>query len=215
MKNIKTAPADGGKMFSKAMLATVRLKDIADALDMQSDEQRSGQRDKRYHLPHGATRTQRMLTPRPRMAWLLLSAALTAACSLVAPKFERPDVTVASVQLVSGNLLQQNFLVTFNIVNPNNRALPVTGLHAELNVGGARLASGVSNRPFVVPADGTTQFDMTISANMAVALLQLSQRPDNHANAIDYEMTGAASVDLPFVHDLPFHQKGSFDLGAR
>ena len=133
----------------------------------------------------------------------------------VAPKYQRPDITVANVQLVSGNFLQQNFLVTFNVVNPNDRALPVTGLHAELNVGGERLASGVSNRPFVVPAEGSTQFDMTITANLAVALLKLSQKPDNQAHLIDYEMTGSATVDLPFLHELPFRQKGSFDLGAR
>ena len=51
-----------------------------------------------------------------------------------------------------GNLLQQNFAVKLKIQNPNDRALPVSGLHAELNVGGEQIASGVSNRAFVVPA---------------------------------------------------------------
>ena len=53
-----------------------------------------------------------------------------------------------------GNLLQQSFLVKFEIQNPNDRAMPVSGLHAELNVGGERIASGVSNRAFVVPPLG-------------------------------------------------------------
>jgi hypothetical protein len=52
---------------------------------------------------------------------------------------------------------------------------------------------------------------MTISANMAMALLQLANR---HADSIDYEVTGAASLDLPFLHDLPFHQTGSFSLNS-
>jgi LEA14-like dessication related protein len=149
-------------------------------------------------------------------AWLAVpAAAYLAACSLVVPHFEKPEVSVASIQLLGGNLLQQNFLVTFNVQNPNDRALPVTGLHAELNVAGERLASGVSNGAFTVPPHGVSQFDMTITANMAVVLLKLSQRSDPHAAAIDYEMTGSASIDLPFLRDLPFHQTGSFPLGSK
>jgi hypothetical protein len=32
------------------------------------------------------------------------------------------------------------------------------------------------------------------------------------ATAIDYDITGAASVDLPFMSNLTFHQGGSFSL---
>jgi LEA14-like dessication related protein len=110
-----------------------------------------------------------------------------------------------------GNLLQQTFLVKFQVQNPNNRALPVSGLHADLNVAGQRIASGVSNQAFVVPPMGESEFDMTITANMAMALLQLANR---HADSIDYEVTGSANLDLPFMHDLPFHQTGSFSLDS-
>src|SRR6202044_4236542 len=106
------------------------------------------------------------------------------------PKFERPVLTVSSVELQSGNLFQQSFLVKFQVQNPNARELPVQGLHAELDVGGQRIASGVSNRAFVVPPMGQSEFDMTITANMALMLLRLANQ---HADSIDYEMTGAAS----------------------
>src|SRR5580700_5133185 len=86
-----------------------------------------------------------------------------AACSLLAPKFNRPNVSVVSIELHSGNLLQQNFAVKLNIQNPNDRALPVNGLHVELNVGGERIASGVSDRAVVVPPFGESEFDMTIT----------------------------------------------------
>ena len=135
-----------------------------------------------------------------------------AACSLVAPKFDRPNVSVVSIQMRSGNLLQQNFAVKLNIQNPNNRALPVKGLHVELNVGGAEIASGVSDRGVVVPAFGESEFDLTIRANMALALMKLADKMDQHADTVDYDLTGAASIDLPFLRDLPFHQTGSFSL---
>ena len=137
---------------------------------------------------------------------LLILLLCTAAC---AAKFERPNLTVVGIDMKSGNLLQQTFLVKFQIQNPNDRELPVSGLHAELNVGGEQIASGVSNRAFVVPAHGQSEFDMTITANMALAMLKLANQ---HADSIDYEVTGAASLDLPFMHDLPFHQNGSFPL---
>jgi LEA14-like dessication related protein len=130
----------------------------------------------------------------------------------MAPHFERPTLTVAGIQLVGGNLLQQNFLVKFNIQNPNDRTLPVAGLHAELNVLGEQVASGVVDRAFAVPAHGSSEFDMTISANLAMVLFKLKQSRDKGSDDIDYELTGAASIDLPFLREVPFHQRGIFSL---
>jgi LEA14-like dessication related protein len=150
----------------------------------------------------------------PSLPVLLVLAVcgVVAGCSLLAPKFEKPQVSVVSIELVGGNLLQQNFLVKLNLQNPNDRTLPVTSLHVELNVDGERIASGVNTQAFVVAPHGETQFDMNITANMALALLKLAGRKDQHADTIDYQMTGGASIDLPFLRDLPFHQNGSFAL---
>jgi LEA14-like dessication related protein len=144
---------------------------------------------------------------------LSLTLSLTlSACSLVAPKFNRPNVTVIGIELRGGNLLQQNFAVKLNIQNPNDRALPVRGLHAELNVGGEQIASGISDRAVVIPAFGESEFNLTITANLALALLKLADRANQHADSIDYELTGAASIDLPFLRNLPFHQTGTLKL---
>lgn len=145
----------------------------------------------------------------PRVLAIFLLLVCCAACT---PKFERPTLTVVGIEMQGGNFLQQNFLVKFEVQNPNGRALPVSGLHAELNVGGQRIASGVSNKAFVVPAMGASEFDMTITANVAMALLQLANR---HADSVDYEVTGSANLDLPFMHDLPFRQNGSFQIPSR
>ena len=150
----------------------------------------------------------------PRLPQIIALTLALSACSLMAPKFNRPTVTVISIQMRSGNLLQQNFAVKLNIQNPNDRALPVRGLHTELNVGGQQIASGVSDRAVIVPAFGESQFDMTITANLAVALLNLAYKANQHADSIDYDLSGEANIDLPFLRNLPFHQSGSFKLNT-
>lgn len=117
--------------------------------------------------------------------------------------------------MVSANLLQQKFAVRLNVQNPNDRELPVRGLHTELHVGGQQIASGVSDHAFTVAAFGESEFDMTITANVALAWLVLADKVNNGAKSIDYDLTGAASIDLPFLRDLPFRQHGSFSLDSQ
>src|ERR1700728_2320859 len=106
----------------------------------------------------------------PRLLKIFALTLALGACSLIAPKFNRPNVTVIGIEMRSGNLLQQNFAVKLNIQNPNDRDLPVRGVHAELNVGGEQIASGVSDRSIVIPAFGEAEIDVTVTANMLLAL---------------------------------------------
>jgi LEA14-like dessication related protein len=140
---------------------------------------------------------------------LLVLASVLAAC---APKLQRPDLSVISVEMLNGNVLQQNFRVRLSIQNPNDRTLPVEGVQATLHVNGEQIASGVSSGAFVVPAFGQSEFDMLISANMAVGLLKIVGGMNQQTGAIDYELTGVVSMDLPWLRSLAFDQHGSFSL---
>jgi LEA14-like dessication related protein len=104
--------------------------------------------------------------------------------------------------------------VKLNIQNPNDRDLPVRGVHAELNVGGDQIASGVSDRSIVIPAFGEAEINVTVTANMLLALSKLTNKLNQQADSIDYDLTGAASIDLPFLRNLPFHQTGTLPLNG-
>jgi LEA14-like dessication related protein len=150
-----------------------------------------------------------MVPRRQRLVWprypVIATCLLLMAC---APRLEKPTLTVANIEYQGGNILQQNFQISFNLHNPNARALPVSGLAAQLSVDGDVIASGASARAFTVPALGDGQFDMTVKADMATALIKVL----NHSDALNYELTGTVSIDLPFFRSLPFHQNGILPL---
>ena len=141
-----------------------------------------------------------------RRCGALTACLLLAACT---PRLEKPVLTVAKIEFHGGNFLQQDFQISFNIHNPNTRTLPVSGLEARLSVDGDLIASGSSNRAFVVPAQSDGQFDMTVHADMAAALIKLL----GHTDALHYELAGTVSLDLAFWRSLPFHQSGVLPLG--
>ena len=148
----------------------------------------------------------------PRAPLVFAFSMLLAACAAFAPKFEKPSLSVVNISLVGGNLLQQNFRVTLRIHNPNDRTLPIKGLTADLRVSGEQIASGSMDHPITVAALGDTDVDMTIKANMALALMKLKQQADNRADGIAYELTGEVALDLPFFRTMPFHQTGMLAL---
>jgi LEA14-like dessication related protein len=147
----------------------------------------------------------------PRLIGVMLVLALSA-CAFVHPQFDQPTVRVVAIELRGGNLLQQHFAVTLNVQNPNRQTLPVRYLSFALKIEGMDFASGSSERAFSVPALGDADFSMDVSANLALAVLQLADKRQRHNAALSYELTGTARIDLPFTRALAFHQEGSLPL---
>jgi LEA14-like dessication related protein len=150
-----------------------------------------------------------------RRAWRLLAAGLLGtlllgACSLV-PKFEKPTLELVSLKLADGNLLSQRFNARLKVLNPNDRALPVNGLHYTVEIDGKAFGKGESTRAFTVPARGEAEFDMTLEANLAGALAAvLSRRERAKGRELEYRLKGTVSIDLPLMRSLDFDQVGTF-----
>jgi len=150
-----------------------------------------------------------------RRAWRLLAAGLLGtlllgACSLV-PKFEKPTLELVSLKLADGNLLSQRFNARLKVLNPNDRALPVNGLHYTVEIDGKAFGKGESTRAFTVPARGEAEFDMTLDANLAGALAAvLSRRERAKGRELEYRLKGTVSIDLPLMRSLDFDQVGTF-----
>jgi LEA14-like dessication related protein len=148
-----------------------------------------------------------------RCVLALVLALPLAACALFAPKFTAPQLSIVGVELQQGDVWKQQLKVRMHVHNPNDRALPVTGLSYRLEVAGEDFARGEAASQFSVPALGDTEFDMNVTANIAGVLFKLLGRRDGaSADAIEYRIVGKVSFGSALVRSLPFEQRGTFKL---
>lgn len=148
----------------------------------------------------------------PLFAVAMLAALLEAGCALT-PKLEAPTLSIVTVQLTSGTLWEQRLKVRMRVHNPNDRALPVRSLDYALEVEGQPFASGASDSSFTVPPLGETEFDMSLTTNMAGTLVKLLGRgPDALGQSVAYRLTGKVTLAQGLLRSIHFEQSGTFRL---
>ena len=156
------------------------------------------------------------IVPRRRRAvWAgtcAVGAFLVAACATLAPHFATPRLSLTGIELLGGNLFQQDFRLGLRIDNPNSGALPIERVRARLRLGGQQVATGTSMQAFVVPPHGAARFQMTVNANLAAGIAELARRLGRPNASIPYELDGVVRLDLPLFHSLPFHERGTLPL---
>ena len=64
---------------------------------------------------------------------------------------------------------------------------------------------------FIVPALGSTEFDMSLNADMAGALFRLLGS-GRKLDDVDYRLSGKVSLSSGMLRSVPFDKKGSFRL---
>ncbi len=144
-----------------------------------------------------------------RFLSVLAVALLVSGCAF-APKLQAPQLSVADVQILGGDLFQQKLRVRVHVQNPNDRALPVEGLTYTLEVEGQLLATGESAASFTVPPLGEADFDMNVTTNLAAALMKVLA--GNNTHELAYHMKGKVTLSQGFLRSIPFEQRGTFRL---
>jgi LEA14-like dessication related protein len=145
------------------------------------------------------------------MKWLRAPAVclLLLACGC-AVAFKEPQLDVVDVQLLRGDLLQQELRVRMLVRNPNARALAVRRIQYEVQVAGEAFAHGESGSEFNVPANGEAQFDVSVTANAAAMVLRLLGA--GRLDAVDYRIKGRVTLATGLVRSIPFDETGEFRL---
>jgi LEA14-like dessication related protein len=145
-----------------------------------------------------------------RSASLLLLGIAVCGCTLLVPKLETPKFSIVDVEVHKANFLEQQLRVGVRVENPNDRSLPVEGISYTLYVGGQPFATGASDASFVVPALGTAEFNMDVTANVAGALFAILGQP--RGQAIEYRMKGRVELSAGWLRSIPFEETGTFTL---
>lgn len=145
---------------------------------------------------------------------MITSVLLFAACSSLAPKLETPRLTIVNVAMTSGDVFSQNFLVHLNVQNPNDRELAIKGIDYQLFLQGDSFAEGVSSKPFVVPALGETEFDLTVRTNFVSSVGRLLTRL-NGKKTVEYVLEGKVMLESGMIRKIPFRETGSVDLTTK
>jgi LEA14-like dessication related protein len=144
-----------------------------------------------------------------KRVWML-SCLLLAACAT--PKLIAPELQAAGLTLQNVGILQQEFLVTLRVYNPNAVPLPIENIRYQLDLGGTRFAEGESAVAFTIPSRESREFDVRLRTDLLSNLQTLSDWLSGSTGALEYRLVGEVSVDLPFVRPLPFSQAGSIPL---
>jgi LEA14-like dessication related protein len=145
-----------------------------------------------------------------RSVSILLLALALSACSLLVPKLQTPSLSIIEVQVLRANFMEQQLRVRMHVQNPNDRSLPVQGLSYTVYLGGQQFATGVSDASFIVPALGSADFNMDVTANAAGALFTILN--ERRGQGVDYRMKGRVELSHGWLRSIPFEESGTFTL---
>lgn len=134
-------------------------------------------------------------------------------CSALRPDLKAPRLALIAVAMTSADIFNQQFLVRMNVENPNDRELPIKGLDYKLFLEGDGFARGSLNKPFVVPANGEIDFDITVRTNFVSGVGRLLSRL-NGRTQVNYSVEGTLLTDIRFLKKIPFNETGSVNLAV-
>ncbi len=142
----------------------------------------------------------------------MLACLALSGCATLTQSIETPDVSIAGLRLVEAGFSKQSYELTLNVSNPNPIALPVRGLAYRIELAGEEFAAGQSLNAFTVPANGESDFAISITTDLLRSLSGLQRILERRDKALDYQIGGELQVNLPFVKALPFAKTGEIDL---
>ena len=133
-----------------------------------------------------------MLNPsRRRLAGLavaMLGLTALGGCAGLRLGMQKPEVSVANIRLLDGNLLEQRFLLTLRVMNPNTSEIAIEGLTFKVDLNGQPFAKGVGNQPVVIPRLGEAMVEVTATTGLGGLLRQL--KAFKGREKVDYRISG-------------------------
>ena len=111
-----------------------------------------------------------------RAVSLAIVVALLGGC---AAPLQKPEVSLAGVELVGIGLVEQRLLLKLKISNPNDVDLPVKSLSFDLDLDGQPFAKGASEQPVTIARHAEAQLDVKVVSRLGDVLKQLNAARKN------------------------------------
>lgn len=146
---------------------------------------------------------------------LVASLVLSSCATLPEGLLSAPDISLKNVDVMGLGLNGQTFLLSFEASNANPVALPVSHIAYGLKLDGKHFASGETASEFTIPANGTTDFAISVDLNLlrtAPELLFIVR--DGTRRDIPYAVEGRLGVDIPMMPVLRYRTSGNVRLDA-
>jgi LEA14-like dessication related protein len=127
-------------------------------------------------------------------------------CASLAPHLVAPEVTLTTVRFQGGSLQHEQLQLTAHVFNPNERAIAVERMTADVDLSGMPFASGETHAPFVLPARGAYDVELDVTADMGTGLVALAGRMSHRD--LPYHVHGEVHLQRGLVRRLHFSHNG-------
>lgn len=144
----------------------------------------------------------------------LMLLLLTGCNALKYQTAEAPRVSLASLALKDLGLTEQRFDVGLRLRNPNDFALPVSGIDYEVFLEGEAFASGITNNPIKLPAMGEQVVSLGVTTNLLSNIQQFRRWQQGPPDALPYTVRGKVKLEGVPIR-LPFDYSGEVPLQTR
>lgn len=138
---------------------------------------------------------------------VLMVVLLLAGCASLGGYRDPPRVSLVSIEPLDMTLLEQRYALQLRILNPNDVALPVSGLNYSIEINRREFAYGVSRQSVTIPAHGEALLDVEVISNLLSLMRQVQELGAGGKQVIEYRLSGKLSLDHSPVR-MPFDYSG-------
>ncbi len=108
-------------------------------------------------------------------------------------RLETPQLSITNIE-PAGSGQGALFTLRLQLINPNSVALPIKGMSYQVSINGVDLLRGASGDIPSIPAYGTSEFTVPVTANLLAAPRLFMLLSNTSTQQLDYAIT--AKVDL-------------------
>jgi LEA14-like dessication related protein len=137
---------------------------------------------------------------------LLIVLAGLVSCSALTKRPEAPIVSLADIKFSKMGLLEQGFVLTLRLKNPNDYSLPLRGLSYGLKLNGQEFAEGASASKVTIAPYGEETIDVDVVTNFFSIFKQLKGLAGEEP--LKYSLSGKVGL-VNKAFKLPFSREGN------